>query len=776
MRETLQIDAHVDVIRDAVEASGCAVVVAPPGAGKTTRVPPALLDAGALMLLQPRRVAARALTRRIAFEQGWSVGEEIGWQVRHERRFGRRTRLLVATEGILTARLVDDPLLRGFSTVVLDEFHERSLHCDLALALLQQAREARPELRVVVMSATLDAGPVARFLGDCPVVEVAHRSHPLDIVYAAGLDPASAVRRQLENASGDVLVFLPGAAEIERVARRLRGLAAIDVLPLHGSLPPEDQERALAPSRGRKVILATNIAETSLTVEGVRAVVDSGLHKTMRLDPGLGFDRLETERISRDSADQRAGRAGRTGPGSAIRLWDERAELRAHREPEIHRVDLAAPLLDVLAWGEDPFEFRWFEAPSSERMMNSLDLLRRLGAVEHGRPTRLGRAMRRLPLHPRLARVVLGARGSAEAAAACAALSEGWFPDHGSESTASDLLPIADRIETAPRSVRRAAAEIERRARREIDSIDGAIPQRERESICAAVFAGYPDRLARRRSPGGTKLRLASGPGAELSAESGVREAELLVAVDLRASKRGSERDALVRVASAVDPGWIEPTRDDRVHTIDPASGKVRAYALKLYETMELERRRIDADPDTAARLLRDKMLERGFSAATEAALRRVRFAGLEFELAARLLDACYRHDGWFDFDPLATLDHEEQRELERRAPALLAVPSGRKVPLDYGEPGSVHAEVKLQEMFGLAETPRVGRPAVAVTLRLLAPNGRPVQTTQDLRSFWDTTYAEVRKQLRGRYPKHPWPTDPWNATPTARAKRRPKK
>ena len=774
MREPLQIDAHLDAIREAVEAAGCAVVVAPPGAGKTTRVPPGLLGAGPLILLQPRRVAARDLTRRIAAEQGWSVGSEIGWQVRHEKRFGAGTRLLVATEGILTARLIDDPLLSRFNTVVLDEFHERSLHADLALALLRQAREARPDLRIVVMSATLDAGPIARFLDNCPIVEVEGRSHPLDIVYAPGVDPANAVRRQLEHSDGHLLVFLPGAADIERTAKRLSGLA--DVFPLHGSLPPEAQERALARSDRRKVILATNIAETSLTVDGVTAVIDSGLHKTMRLDAGLGFNRLETERISRDSADQRAGRAGRTGPGSALRLWDERDELRSHREPEIHRVDLAAPLLEVLAWGENPSEFRWFDPPTSDRMEAALDLLRRLGALSKNRTTDLGRAMRRLPLHPRLARVVLGARGSREAAAACVALSEGWLPDHGSESTVCDLLPIADRIGAAPHGVRRAADEVERRAQRGAAAVDAVLPERERTSICAAVFAGYPDRLARRRAPGSRKLQLASGAGVEQSAGSGVRNAEYLIAVELRASKRGSNRDALVRVASQVDAAWIEPTHTEIVHEIDSRTGKVRAFERRMYERMEFDRRQVDIDLETAAGLLCAEMLARGAGERLDPALARIAFAGLGFELGPRLLEACRGADGWFEFDPVTALSRDERKRLDRFAPEFLDVPSGRRVRLEYAGPGEVKAAVKLQELFGLAETPRVGRPPVPVTLQLLAPNGRPVQTTRDLRSFWENTYAEVRKQLRGRYPRHPWPENPWSAEPTARTKRRPRK
>jgi len=522
------------------------------------------------------------------------------------------------------------------------------------------------------------------------------------------------------------------------------------------------------------VILATNIAETSLTIDGVTEVIDSGLHKTLRLDPGTGLDRLETERISRDSADQRAGRAGRTGPGHVLRLWDERDQLRVRREPEIGRIDLAGPLLDVLAWGEDPRKFRWFEAPDAERMQASLALLERLGAIRGGVPTSLGSAMRHLPLHPRLARVALGARGSTEATAACAAIAEGWFPDHGSESTACDLLPIADRIATAPFRVRHAARDLERRIPRLIESIEaGELPERERESICAAVLAGYPDRLARRRKTGGRKLLLVSGLGAELDESSGVRDAEFLVAVELRAPRRRSGRDALVRVASEVDPGWINPTHQETVHEIDPRTGKVRAFECRLVEQLEFDRRAVEPDPETAASMLCEAMIERGFDERIHAALARVAFAGIVFDVEERLRETCRPAGGWFDFDPLAALRWEERQKLDLCAPETLDVPSGRSVRLNYTGPGEVGAAVKLQELFGLAETPHVGEPPVPVTLHLLAPNGRPVQTTRDLRSFWENTYAEVRKQLRGRYPKHPWPEDPWSATPTSRTKRR---
>ncbi|HEY5907304.1 MAG TPA: helicase-related protein, partial [Vicinamibacteria bacterium] len=397
------------------------VVVAPPGSGKTTRVPPALLARGPLLLLQPRRVAARAIARRIAEEQGLALGEEIGWHVRAERNFTARTRLIVATEGILTARLVADPLLGGFATVVLDEFHERSVHADLGLALARQAARARGDLALVVMSATLDPGPVAEFLGGAEVVNVEARAHPVELHYAPGLAPVEAVRDAARRTGGHVLCFLPGTPEIERLRQELGPLPDARVLPLHGSLPADEQEEALRPSSLRKVILATNVAETSVTVEGVTEVVDSGYHKVLRYDAERGFDRLERERIPQDSADQRAGRAGRTQPGRSVRLWDARDTLRPTREPEIERIDLSGPVLDVLGWGGDPRTFEWFEAPEPERLAAALALLERLGAVQAHRLTAVGDAIRQLPLPPRLARVLVAAGGSPRAALCCAA-------------------------------------------------------------------------------------------------------------------------------------------------------------------------------------------------------------------------------------------------------------------------------------------------------------------------------------------------------------------
>jgi ATP-dependent helicase HrpB len=769
IRTALPIDAHVPAIVAAVRERRAAVVVAPPGAGKTTRVPPALAADGPVIVLQPRRVAARSLARRIASEQGATLGDEVGWQVRFERRFTSRTRVLVATEGVLTARLQSDPLLSGFATVVLDEFHERSLHADLALALVRQAVRARGDLHVVVMSATLEAWAVADFLGGCPVFELPGRPHRVEVGYAPGVEPAAAAREAFSRGQGHVLCFLPGAAEIRRAAAVLASLEAQGacVLPLHGGLSAEEQDAAVAPSARRKLILATNIAETSLTVEGVRDVVDSGLHKVARYDAARGVDRLETERIPQDSAEQRTGRAGRSGPGRCLRLWDARDRLRAHREPEIARVDLAGPLLEVTAWGGDPRAFDWFEAPPAHAVDAALELLQRLGAVDGTRLTPLGERMRRLPLHPRLARVLVETGGAARAAAACAVLSEPLPPRNAQAATDCDVLALLD-AGPLPAHAAHAAREIARIAR-EADTPEGPLDDL---SLRRALLRGYPDRLARRRQPGAARVLLASGHGAAIGRESGVRDAEFLVALDVAAGD-GERGEARVRMASRVEPEWLASTHRDIEHRLD-AAGRVKATERAWYGAILLEERPVEPDPEQAARVLAAAVKQRGLGADGERLRRRLRFAGIELDLDALIHAACA---GRTSLPRLAVLDlppHDVRRALARLAPETVPLPSGRAARLDYREDGSVAAAVKLQELFGLAETPRVGPRREPLLLELLAPNGRPVQTTRDLRSFWERTYPEVRRELRGRYPKHPWPEDPWTAEPTARAKKRP--
>lgn len=751
------------------------MVVAPPGAGKSTRIPPALVDAGPVILLQPRRVAARNLARRIADEQGWRAGGEVGWQVRFERRFDSTTRLLVATEGILTARLREDPLLEAFTTVILDEFHERSLHADLAVAMALEAVEARDDLRLLVMSATLDATRVAAYLGrgePCPVVEVPGRLHPIAVRHALELSVAGAARQLLDERAGDVLAFLPGMREIRAAQEDFGATPGVAVHVLHGSLAARDQDAALRPSPGRKLILATNVAETSLTVEGVTGVVDTGLHKVLRFDPGIELDRLETERVAADSAEQRAGRAGRLGPGVAVRLWDPRETLRAHRQPDIARVDLAAPVLDLMAWGADPARFPWFEPPPAAHLAHALEVLRLLGALE-GDPPRLtaaGHRLARLPVHPRLGRLLQAAGGSRQAARLAALLSEGGrlaglFELGRAASSSSDALVMLDRFDRAPESVRRAARDLERVAG---DAATGEGPGGE-EALRRAILAAFPDRVARRRQVGGERLLLAGGHGAVLARESTVRQAEYLVALDV-AARRGEE--ALVRTASAVERGWLEATEVAVEHRLDEA-GRVRAVEVRRYLALVLGEHPVPPDPGEAAALLTRELTRRRDELVPEELRARLAFAGLEPDYPEAFARLCFGRTSLPEVTEAGLLDHGARARLEREAPATLALPSGRRTRLEYRADGTVVAAAKLQELFGLAETPRLGPRRVPVLLSLLAPNGKSVQLTDDLASFWQRTYPEVRKELRGRYPRHPWPEDPWTATPTARAKPR---
>ena len=768
-RAPLPIDAHLPAVVDALASHRAAVLVATPGAGKTTRVPPALVDRGRVLVLQPRRVAVRAVASRIAAERGWTIGREVGWHVRFERRFAPETPLVVVTEGILTARLQQDPLLSDITTVVLDEFHERSIHADLGLALVRQAWLARDDLRVLVMSATLDTAPVARFLGDCPVVNVPGATFPLTVDYAPGEDVAAAVRAVWPRTAGHVLCFLPGAREIERARADVvaRGGMDGDVLPLHGSLDGAAQDAAIAPAARRRVILATNIAETSLTVPGVSTVVDTGLVKVARYDHARGIDDLVTESVTLDSADQRAGRAARLGPGLVRRLWDARDRLRPTREPDIARIDLAGPVLDLLAWGANPWTFDWFERPDDEALATALERLRRLGAIEDDARspalTAMGRRLQRLPIPPRLARVLVEGRGAPNVALACALLADGRTTSPGAASTTCDLLGLIDRPADLPTPVTQVARELARLA----DGDREAAPELD---LRRALHAGYADRLARRRTGAVDKLVLASGHGASLGRESGVREGEFLVALDvMAASTREGAAEARVRSASRVEPEWIVPTEVTVEHRLDAATGRVRAVEVAKVDALVLRERPVAADPAVAAAILAEAWEARPRTEADEALLRRLRFAGLDVDLAGVVRAAAAAASS---LDALTLADHlpwDVRARLADLAPTSLPVPSGRTAPLAYEADGSVTASVKLQELFGLAETPRLGPARVPVTFSLLAPNGRPVQTTRDLRSFWQGAYQEVRRELRGRYPKHPWPDDPWTATPTHR-------
>ena len=771
-RVPLPVDASLPDVRAALASHRAAVVVAPPGTGKTTRVPPAVADTGRVVVLQPRRIAARSVARRIADEQGWTLGREVGWHVRFDRRSSADTRVLIVTEGMLTHYLDEDPLLTDISTVILDEFHERSLHTDLGLALVAEAWRARRDLRVIVMSATMDPLPVQAFLDGCPLVAVSGATHPLEVIHAPDETVVSVLPTVLASGPGDVLCFLPGAGEIERALQDARGIGErhdLDLLPLHGSLGADAQDRALLPGARRRVVMATNIAETSLTVPGVSLVVDGGWQKVARYDAERAIDTLVLERVTADSAAQRAGRAARLGPGRAWRLWDVRDRLRPAREPEVDRVDLSGAVLNLMAAGNTPERFRWFETPSPERVEAALELLTRLGAIEKTRVTPLGHQLRRLPLHPRLAGVLMAAAGAWEAAAACALLSEKRPGVAVAAATTCDLLPLIDRWASVPPHTRQVAEAIHRLGRSVLgeaarDHIDEAQLRR-------ALFAGFPDRVARRRASDRSRLVLASGRGAALGRESAVAEGEWLVALDLTGGRPG-QAEALVRMASRVEPDWITPTARATEHRLDGA-GAVKAFAVSRYDAIVMAEQPIAADPIERARLLAAAWRERPLGEASRQLLCRARFAGVDIDILALSEAAAASARSIHDLDIRAALPWDTARALDATAPTSLTMPSGRAARLDYREDGTVCAAVKLQELFGLAETPRLGPRQQPLVLELLAPNGRPVQTTTDLRSFWARTYPEVRKELRGRYPKHPWPDDPWTAAPTHRTTRR---
>ena len=788
-----------------VRRSRALVVTAAPGAGKTTRVPPALVDDGPVILLQPRRVAARSIAARIAAERaafGWTLGREVGWQIRFDRNFSAATKLLVITEGVLTARLQSDPLLSDFRTIVLDEFHERSIHADLAIALARDAWRARDDLRLVVMSATLDSGAVSRFLDGCPVVEVPGRLHPIEIAYAPGQPVAEAVADVLGATPGDVLCFLAGAPEIRRAIGDLQSRLAgsdVQILPLHGSLESDEQDAALRPASRRRIIVATNIAETSLTVPGVTAVVDTGLHKVSRYDADRGIDSLETERITADAADQRAGRAGRTAPGIARRLWDSRDRLRPHRQPEIHRIDLSSAVLEVIAWGGDPRTLEWFEAPRADAIDAAVALLERLGVIDVAlKLTDIGRQVQHVPLHPRLARMLVAAGGARQVAQACALLSERHLLPPRTATTTSDLLSAIDLLPSRIADLGLRIADLFRHSIVNKSSIRNPQSAMTDSQFRLAVLAGYPDRVAQRREPGSPNVRLASGTGATIAPESGVRDGEFLVALDVRtqiprdlSSTRGAgpthrsaptfsqsvraPEQARIRIASRVEREWLTPTATEVVHRFDKHSGSVKALRVERYDALVLSEHAVAADPAIAAGLLADAWTSRNTTEDDARLLRRLRFAGHAIDLDDLIRTAAYGARSLDEVDLARALPASIVRDLERDAPETLLVPSGRRAQIEYNDDGTVSASVKLQELFGLADTPRIGRRREPLLLALLAPNGRPVQRTRDLRSFWDRTYPEVRKELRGRYPKHPWPDDPWNATPTARTTRRAK-
>jgi len=816
---SLPIDEVLPALERALDEAGAAVVVAPPGAGKTSRVPLAVLPKvpGEVWLLEPRRLAARWAAARMAAERGERLGETVGYQVRFDRKVGPRTRVRVVTEGILTRRLIDDPFLEGVGAVIVDEFHERSVDADLALALLREIRaEVRPDLRIIVMSATLDPEPVQRFLGGCAAIVSAGRAHPVEIEHDPGAEDeplearvSRAVRRELRRSEGDLLVFLPGVPEIRRAASRLEGIDA-DVRQLYGDLDLSAQEAALASSARRRIILATNVAESSLTVEGISTVIDTGLAKRAEYDPGRGVDRLMLRPIGRYSADQRAGRAGRLGPGRAVRLWSE----KAHRTrpdadpPEIHRVDATSSVLALFSYGvSDPAAFAWFDPPAPARIEVAQGLLRNLGALERdgSRLTDLGRWLSRVPLHPRWGALLhhaarLGAVDAGLDVVALADTKEGGraVPSGGDRVGSSDLwelrqaqLSLDGRLPPAARRTRQQLARLlEPRTRAQGAAAPEAVD--EEEAILEATWIAFSDRLARASADG--RLALAEGTTATLDPQSVVKDADLLVAIRVD-EHRGRRR---VRWASRVKPAWLEGEVEKwSGWRFLPGEDRVAPVEERRVRGLVLERktapRRPPEDPGVALAAAARRDLDRAlpWTPVLERWLARYRFARThapELELPPEpedvrlaLLDTAAM--GCTKFSELQAVDlvgawratwpRGAASGLAEIAPDALRVPSGRQVSLRYrgAEPPVLSA--RLQELFGWSNTPTVARGRVPVVVELLAPNQRPVQVTSDLGSFWRTTYAEVRKELRRRYPKHHWPEDPSEGDPKARPGRR---
>jgi len=852
--QPLPIDEALPALRAALEGAGAAVLVAPPGAGKTTRVPLALLDAPWLdgrriLMLEPRRLAARAAAAHMARLLDDQVGGTVGYRVRMDTQVSGRTRIEVVTEGVLTRLLQADPTLEGVGALLFDEFHERSLHADLGLALALQARALlRPDLRVVVMSATLDAEPVAALLDGAAVVRSQGRAYPVETRWLGAPEPrwrvagptAAAVRRALIEHDGDVLVFLPGAGEIRRTEAILRDTgvpAGTEIHPLYGDLPRQAQDAAIAPSPPgrRKVVLATAIAETSLTIEGVRVVVDAGLARAPRFAPRTGMTRLETLPVSRASADQRRGRAGRVAPGVCYRLWGEAEErgLVPHAAPEILEADLAPLALELAVWGvADPAELRWLDPPPAGAFAQARELLTELDALDPaGAVTARGRRMAALPLHPRLAHMLLEAGTGDALGTACrlaALLAERDVLHGGQSAPGSDVrlrLELLGRVRAGGRddhlpsqvrgarveggAVRRAAreaADLERRVGRLLAAEapgggpGGPVAPRGagHDADPGPLLAlAYPDRVARRRGGRGRFL-LRNGRGAAVEPTDDLADEEWLVAPELgghgaesriwlAAPLAAQDVERLFAEHMVVEESvhWegerLRATRTERLGAIVVREGShtritdtealpallaaVRTEGLELLAWgREAER--------TRQRMAFLHALEPDWPDVSDAAL----VESLEAWLAPWLAGARGAADlRRLDLGQilLALLPHQHRPRLDELAPTHLEVPSGSRIAVDYGDPAAPVLAVRLQEMFGLADTPRIGGGRVALTLHLLSPARRPVQVTRDLASFWRSGYFEVRKDLRGRYPKHYWPEDPLRAEATKRAKPR---
>ncbi len=838
----LPIDQILPRLLTTVAENPNVLLHAPPGAGKTTRVPLALLEiippqAGRVVMLEPRRLAAVSAARWMAACLGEEPGGTVGYSIRFDSRVSPKTRIEVVTEGILTRRIQGDPLLEGVAMVILDEFHERSIQADLGLALcLDLQSQVRDDLKILVMSATLECRALGRLMGDAPLISSQGRSFPVEEIYLEDhsrdrLAPrmAAAIRRVLAETEGDILAFLPGAGEIRSCASLLEqaGLegGAISVHPLYGDLPFARQQAAIQPGRGRRVVLATSIAETSLTIEGVRVVIDSGLSRRQRHDPSSGMNRLVTVRESRASAIQRAGRAGRVSEGICYRLFSRHSfdAMTPHTPPEMLESDLSPLVLELAAWGvADPGHLAWLDPPPAASLAVARQLLAYLGALDScGRITPLGRSMARLPLHPRLSRLLERSRELDLVPLGCALaalLSERDIIKRSPRSgQGREAAPdLADRLELLRRfrgsdgfagDTDRGGLENVERVCRQLERLMGRSSREggewsDPDGIGRLLLAAYPDRVAMQREGEGGRYLLANGRGARLAVPGMAGRSPLLVAVsvdggqggeglihlcheiteELLLQEQGERRERRERVLWDSREGRVVAMREECLGALVLASSPFVATPeqglpalvealrssgmglvdrderfLQLQARMELVRRQFPADgwPDCSDGALLDSLEE--WLAPALVGVRGARQLG-ELDLAGILLNR---------------LEYRQRASLDELAPTHLVVPSGSRIRLDYCQGETPVLAVKLQELFGLERTPAICRGRVDLLLHLLSPAGRPLQVTRDLKGFWDGSYHQVKKEMKGRYPKHPWPDDPWSAPPTRRAKPR---
>jgi ATP-dependent helicase HrpB len=813
----LPIDAVLDDLARTLERNNAAVLVAPPGAGKTTRVPLALLDAPwakgkKIIVLEPRRIAARASAERMAKTLGERAGETVGYRVRFGSKISRATRIEVVTEGIFSRQILDDPELGGVAAVLFDEFHERSLDADLGLALARDAQTGlREDLRLLVMSATLDGARVATLLGDAPVVESEGRAFPVETRYLSRKidvplerQMADSIATALRADPGSVLAFLPGAAEIRRtqnfLAERVQD-ASTEIVPLFGALDASVQDRAIAPApKGtRKVVLATSIAETSLTIEGVRIVVDSGLARVPRYEPDIGLTRLETVRASRAAVDQRRGRAGRTSPGICYRLWDEpqTASLAAYTQPEILSADLSSLVLDLAQWGvSDPATLAFLDPPPAPALKEARSLLEELGALDaDGRITAEGKRLRALALPPRLARMIVDsdAFGLGESAAEIAAI----LTERG---LGGDSVDLDHRLDQFHRDRSQRASSARDLARRWASQVASSSPQEEAELSTGVMLAfAFPDRVAKNRGNG--SFVLANGRGAAVEQTSSLARAPYIAVGELT----GTAAAGRILLAAPITQEEIEAKFADHIEATDEISFDRGALALrarrkKTLHAITLSEAPLALSPSAeTARIFADGLIGAGldklpWSKSAKQWRDRVMFLrkaegeswpdlsddGLIASAADWLVPALYDKTSLKDFSAgdlsealLTLLPWELRARLDREAPTHFEAPTGTMLVIDYEAEQGPTIAVRLQELFGLNAHPSIAKGKVPLVLELLSPAQRPVQVTRDLPGFWRGSYAAVRSDLRGRYPRHPWPEDPASAMPTRRVKPR---